>query len=83
MPNWSEEELRKITQTDDLHISPFRRDGSTCGTPTWIWSVVVDGELFVRAYNGQQSSWYQSAHCTKGWPDDGCRHNEGGQLRTS
>jgi hypothetical protein len=61
MANWSEEELRNIAQTDDLHISPFRDDGTTYGTPTWIWSVVVDGELFVRAYNGQNSCWYRSA----------------------
>src|SRR5438309_1396898 len=31
------------------------------GTPTWIWSVVVDGALYVRAYNGQNSRWYQAA----------------------
>lgn len=36
-------------------------DGSTYGTPTWIWSVVVDGALYVRAYNGAGSSWYQAA----------------------
>lgn len=33
----------------------------TLGTPTWIWSVVVDGRLFVRAWNGQRSRWYRSA----------------------
>lgn len=65
MANWSEQELRKLAQTDDLHISPFRADGTTYGTPTWIWSVVVDGELFVRAYNGQNSSRYQSAIAQK------------------
>lgn len=26
-----------------------------------IWSVVVDGELYVRAYNGTRSRWYQAA----------------------
>ena len=31
------------------------------GTPTWIWSVVVDDALYVRGYNGQKSGWYQSA----------------------
>ena len=31
------------------------------GTPTWIWSVVVDDRLFVRAYNGTSSRWFQSA----------------------
>ncbi|XJZ27511.1 DUF2255 family protein [Bacillota bacterium Lsc_1132] len=45
----------------DLHISPFREDGITYGTPTWIWSVVVDDALYVRAYNGRNSRWYQSA----------------------
>jgi hypothetical protein len=58
---WSEDELRKIAGTDDLHISPFREDGKTYGTPTWIWSVVVDGALYVRSYNGQSGRWYQAA----------------------
>jgi hypothetical protein len=50
---WSADDLRRIAATDDLHISPFREDGATYGTPMWIWSVVVDGELYARAYNGQ------------------------------
>ena len=58
---WLPNELRQISDSDDLHISPFREDGETYGTPTWIWSVVVDGALYVRGYNGQQSRWYQAA----------------------
>ena len=58
---WSKDELHKIAEADDLHIAPFREDGVTYGTPTWIWSVAVDGTLYVRAYNGQKSSWYQAA----------------------
>nr|WP_290910097.1 DUF2255 family protein [Anoxybacillus sp.] len=61
MAGWSNEELRRIDETDDLHISPFREDGKTYGTPTWIWSVVVGDSLYVRAYNGQNSRWYQAA----------------------
>jgi hypothetical protein len=61
MSSWSKDELRKIGESDDLHISPFREDGVTYGTPTWIWSVVVVGNLYVRAYNGTNSSWYQAA----------------------
>jgi len=61
MSTWSKEELLKIARTDDLHISPFREDGRTYGTPTWIWSVVVDDGLYVRGYNGQKSSWYRAA----------------------
>lgn len=61
MSAWLKEELRRITETDDLHVAPFREDGKTYGTPTWIWSVVVDDALYVRAYNGRKSSWYQAA----------------------
>lgn len=61
MAAWSQDELRKIGGADDLHIAPLREDGVTYGTPTWIWSVVVDGGLYVRAYNGTNSRWYQAA----------------------
>ena len=61
MLTWSKDELRKIARSDDLHIAPFREDGVTYGTPTWIWSVAVDGALYVRGYNGQRSRWYQAA----------------------
>jgi hypothetical protein len=61
MSGWSKTELQKIADTDDLHISPFREDGTTYGTPTWIWSVAVDDALYVRAYNGRDSRWYQAA----------------------
>ncbi|HDC9023035.1 TPA: DUF2255 family protein, partial [Escherichia coli] len=36
-------------------------DMNTTGTPTWIWEVQVDNRLFVRAYNGTSSKWYQAA----------------------
>ncbi len=61
MSSWSTNELRKIAESDDLHISPFREDGVTYGTPTWIWSVVVGEDLYVRAYNGPSSRWYKAA----------------------
>jgi hypothetical protein len=47
--DWSQEDLLKIADSDDLHIAPLREDGVTYGTPTWIWSVVVDGALYARA----------------------------------
>ena len=61
MAAWSKEELKKIAEANDLHISPFREDGVTYGSPTWIWSVAVDDALYVRGYNGVKSSWYQAA----------------------
>ena len=61
MITWSKDDLLRIAEADDLHISPFREDGATYGTPTWIWSVAVDDALYVRGYNGQNSRWYQAA----------------------
>ncbi|MNH07520.1 hypothetical protein D3C79_669140 [compost metagenome] len=58
---WPGPELDRIIKADDLHISVFRDDGVTYGTPTFIWCVQVDGELYVRAYNGVHSRWYQAA----------------------
>jgi hypothetical protein len=61
MGTWSKSELRKIAEADDLHIAPFREDGVTYGTPTWIWSVAVGGALCVRGYKGTKSRWFQAA----------------------
>ena len=61
MTEWLKDELRKLADADDLHIAPFREDGVTYGTPTWIWSVAVDDALYARGYNGRNSRWYQAA----------------------
>lgn len=61
MTNWQPAELHRIIAADDLHIAPYRPRGTTPGTPTWIWCVEVDGQLYVRGYNGTRSRWYQAA----------------------
>jgi hypothetical protein len=61
MSSWNEDDLRAIAESHDLYISPFREDGITYGTPTLVWPLVVDDEVYVRAANGQQSSWYVAA----------------------
>jgi len=61
MSSWPKSELRKIAESDDLHIAALRDDGKTYGTLTWIWSVVVEDDLYVRAYNGKNSRWYKAA----------------------
>jgi hypothetical protein len=63
---WSSDELAKIVEADDLKIAPLRDDGVTYGTPTWIWCVAIDGALYVRAYNGRASRWYQAASRERG-----------------
>ena len=61
MSRWTQGSLQAIALSDDLHIAPLRDDGVTYGTPTWIWSVVVDNDLYVRAYSGTSSRWYKAA----------------------
>jgi hypothetical protein len=60
LPDW-DEFLGNVAQSDDLHIAPFREDSKTYGTLTWIWSIVVNGDLYVRAYHGVNSRWYKAA----------------------
>ena len=60
MTAWDTETIDRNAAADDLHIAPYRPDGATPGTPTWIWSVVVDNRLFVRAWNGPRSRWYRA-----------------------
>jgi hypothetical protein len=81
MAAWSKDELQRIAATDDLHIAPFRPDGVTYGTPTWIWSVVVGHALYVRAYNGTSSRWYQAAMREHAGRIMGRRYDEGRGLR--
>jgi hypothetical protein len=61
MTTWPKDELREIAAADGLHIAPFRENGATYGTLAWIWSVAVDGDLYVRAYNGTDSRWRKAA----------------------
>ena len=66
MTTWKKDELSRIAEADDLHVSPLREDGETYGTPTWIWSVAVEDGLYVRAYNGRSSSLYRASLEQKG-----------------
>jgi hypothetical protein len=61
MTAWTGDQLAKIEDNQDLFVSPFREDGTTYGTPTQTWALVVDGNVYVRAANGPASRWYQAA----------------------
>ena len=82
MSSWRKDELKKIAHTDDLHISPFREDRVTYGTPTWIWSVVVDDSLYVRAYSGTVFALVQSRDAAEAWPDHRGRRDKERGIRT-
>ena len=59
--SWSSQQLEAISDSNDFHVAPFRDDGETYGTLTYIWSVVVGEAVYIRAYGGTSSSWYQAA----------------------
>src|SRR5881409_2060529 len=61
MKTWPDEQLRRIVEADDLHVAPLRDDGVSFGTPTHVWCVAFKGSLYVRAYHGRDSRWYQAA----------------------
>lgn len=61
MTAWTQEQLAAIEANQDLFVAPFRDDGTTYGTPTQTWALVVDSKVYVRAANGQDSRWYQAA----------------------
>jgi hypothetical protein len=61
MSVWSKDDLRRIAEADELEVAPVREDGVTYRKPTTIWSVALDSALYVRAYKGRQSLWYQAA----------------------
>jgi hypothetical protein len=61
MTAWSTDQLKAIEAHEALYVSPYREDGSTYGTPTETWALVVDGNVYVRAANGKASRWYQAA----------------------
>ncbi|MBV8431297.1 MAG: DUF2255 family protein [Solirubrobacterales bacterium] len=60
MAAWTETELRRIDQADELEISPVRRSGELRARRP-IWVVRVGDDLYVRAAYGSGSGWYRVA----------------------
>jgi hypothetical protein len=63
MPAWSDSELRRIGDAEELEITPMRRDGTT-RTARPIWVVRAGDELYVRAAYGAGSSWHRIAQAS-------------------
>ncbi|GAA1724966.1 hypothetical protein SAMN06265174_101783 [Dietzia kunjamensis subsp. schimae] len=58
---WSKQQLALIDEEPSFYVAPFRDDGTTYGTDTETWALVVDGAVYVRAASGPASRWYQAA----------------------
>jgi hypothetical protein len=79
---WSKDELHRIAEVADLHVAPFREDSVTFGTPTWIWSVVVDGKFLRPCLQRAELPLVSSRVAPEGGPDHNRRHDEGRGFRT-
>lgn len=60
MNNWTDDELTKIGETDELYIASQKQDGSLRDAVI-IWVVRVGNDVFVRSVKGTNGKWYQHA----------------------
>lgn len=58
MTAWTNEELDRIGNAEELRIASLRRDG-TLRKPVIIWVVRVDGDIYVRCVNGRKGTWFR------------------------
>ena len=58
MTTWTNAELNRIAEAEELQIASLRRD-DTLRNPVTIWVVRVDDDLYVRAVNGRGSGWFR------------------------
>jgi hypothetical protein len=57
MTTWTNNELNKVGNAEELQITSLRQDG-TLRKPVIIWVVRVGDDLYVRSVNGRGSSWF-------------------------
>jgi hypothetical protein len=63
MSTWTNDELQRIADADELEIAPVRRNGEL-RRATPIWVVRAGDELYVRSWRGDDGSWYQAARAS-------------------
>jgi hypothetical protein len=58
MTTWTNDELNKIGNAEELKIASRRKDG-TLRNPVIIWVVRFGDHLYVRSVYGRSSSWFR------------------------
>jgi hypothetical protein len=58
MATWTNEELNKVGNAEELEIASLRGDGTLRNSRT-IWVVRVGDDLYVRSVNGRGSDWFR------------------------
>ena len=63
MTAWTNDELIKIGNAEELELAPARRDGSV-RKPVTIWVVRHGDDLYVRSWRGPTGRWFRDAQQT-------------------
>jgi hypothetical protein len=63
MSAWTDDDLRRIADAQELEIAPVRRNGEL-RRPLPIWVVRAGDDLYVRAAYGSGSGWYGVARAS-------------------
>jgi len=58
MSAWTNDELNKIGNAEELHIATMRKDG-ILRKKVIIWVVRLDEALYVRCVNGRKGAWFR------------------------
>jgi len=60
MSSWTEDELRRIGDAEELKVASYRRDGSLRPYVT-IWVVRAGDDVIVRSAHGPDNGWFRRA----------------------
>ncbi|MFC0681044.1 DUF2255 family protein [Lysobacter korlensis] len=63
MTSWTADELRRVGDADELHVTSLRPDGSLRPSVT-IWVVRVGDDLYIRSAYGPQNGWFRRARAS-------------------
>ena len=63
MAGWTDDELRRIDDAQELEIAPVRRDGALRERRP-MWMVRVGDDVYVRAAYGSRSGWHRVARAS-------------------
>lgn len=60
MSAWTEDELRRVGEAEELEVASYRADGSLRPYVT-IWAVRAGDELYIRSAYGPENGWFRRA----------------------
>lgn len=58
---WTPAQLDLFTNNKTLTMKPYNADMTSFAEESPVWEVVVDGNVYSRGWNGDQTKWYMAA----------------------